>query len=310
MGEPVDDNATDRESGFPIRVIAELTGVPAATLRAWERRYGLLKPRRTAKGHRLYDNEDLETVRRVTRLLDRNHTISKAVRLVVDGGTEEAEPSKAESPWATLRKRFLRAVEAFDDNRLDALYTEALSVYPVDVVTVNLLRPLLEELGERWHSRERGIAEEHFFSAYLRNKVGARMHHAPGSTRGRRLLMACLPAEQHELGILLFALSVMARGYRVLYLGPDLPLSQVRAVAEMADPAGVLLSGSAPEFADGLRSGLAVLARSLTVPLMVGGNVSGTDPEGWLELGITPLGADYGTALERLGGLVPAFGPR
>ena len=310
MGEPVDDNPGDRESGFPIRVIAELTGVPAATLRAWERRYGLLKPKRTAKGHRLYDSEDLETVRRVARLLDRNYTISKAARLVLDGAAEEAQPLSAESPWAALRKRFFKAIEGFDDNRLDALYTEALSVYPVDVVTVNLLRPLLDELGERWDSRERGIAEEHFFSAYLRNKVGARMHHAPGGTRGRRLMMACLPGEHHELGILLFALSVRARGYRVLYLGPDLPLSQVQAVAGFADPAGVLLSGSAPEVTDELRGGLATLARSIAVPLMLGGNVSGTDPEEWRALGVAPLGADYGTALERLGALVPVYVPR
>jgi DNA-binding transcriptional MerR regulator len=291
--------------GYPIRVIAELTGVPAATLRAWERRYGLLKPRRTPKGHRVYDARDLETVRSVVRLLDQNHPISRAADMVARGvGPEDG--GDEESPWAGLRRRLLRAVEAFDEGRLDALYNEALSLYPVDLVSVNLLHPVLEVLGERWQGRERGIAEEHFFTAYLRNKIGARMHHAGGG-HGRRLLLACLPGERHELGLLLFSLSLLARGYRVLYLGPDLPLEQVRAVAEAVHPAGVLLSGSAAG-AGGVETGaLKAAARALDVPVMIGGGASDRDPEAWRAAGVTPLGSDYAGALERLAGLVPAY---
>jgi len=291
--------------GYPIRVIAELTGVPAATLRAWERRYGLLKPRRTPKGHRVYDARDLETVRRVVRLLDRNHPISRAAEMVARGAEPE-QVADEESPWAGLRRRLLRAVEAFDEGRLDALYNEALSLYPVDLVSVNLLGPVLEVLGERWQGRERGIAEEHFFTAYLRNKIGARMHHAAGGN-GRRLLLACLPDERHELGLLLFSLSLLARGYRVLYLGPDLPLEQVRAVSEAVQPAGVLLSGSVAGAGGVTASALKTVSRALEAPVMIGGYASDRDPEAWRAAGVTPLGSDYAEALERLAGLVPAY---
>lgn len=292
---------------FPIRVLSELSGVPPTTLRAWERRYGLLKPSRTPKGHRLYNNSDLETVRTVVRLLEANHPVSKAVRMVREGGEVEPNDAPDASPWSAYRKRLLRAVETFDDGKLDAVYNEALSVYPIDIVTVNLLRPVLELLGGRWQDRSAGIAEEHFFTSYLRNKVGARLHHA-GRTRGRRLLMACLPGEQHELGILLFALSAMMRGYRVLYLGPDLPLEQVLRVAGSTDVAGVLLSGTEIELTPALREQLSGLADELNIPLMLGGN-SAESREPVLEaIGVAGLGADFPAALTRLESILPAYG--
>lgn len=295
-------------SEFPIRVLSELTGVPATTLRAWERRYGLLKPKRTPKGHRLYDGADLETVRRVVQLLEANHPISRAARILRDGTPEAEGGDTGTSPWGGLRKRMLRAIEAFDDNRLDAVYNEALAVYPVDIVTLNLLRPLLELIGERWQERESGIAEEHFFTAYLRNKIGARMHHASTRAQGRRLLLACLPGEHHELGILLFGLSALARGYRLLYLGADLPLAQVARVAGSVDIGGVVLSGTTTELSAELRATLAALADALKIPLMLGGTLSDRRQEELRSLGVVPLGSAYGNAMGQLERLSPAYG--
>jgi DNA-binding transcriptional MerR regulator len=295
-------------SEFPIRVLSELTGVPATTLRAWERRYGLLKPKRTPKGHRLYDGADLETVRQVVQLLEANHPISRAAKILRDEAPQTDGADTASSIWSGLRKRMRRAIEAFDDNRLDALYNEALAVYPIDIVTLNLLRPLLEQLGERWQGRESGIAEEHFFTAYLRNKIGARLHHASARTQGQRLLLACLPGEHHELGILLFGLSAVARGYRLLHLGANLPLAQVAQVAGAADIRGVLLSGTTLDLSAQLQMALAALAADLTIPLMIGGTLSDRHQEKLSSLGVLPLGSAYGGALERLEQVIPAYG--
>jgi DNA-binding transcriptional MerR regulator len=295
-------------SEFPIRVLSELTGVPATTLRAWERRYGLLKPKRTPKGHRLYDGADLETVRQVVQLLEADHPISRAAKILREGAPKTDGADTAPSPWSALRKRMRRAIEAFDDNRLDAVYNEALAVYRVDIVTLNLLRPLLEQLGERWQELNTGIAEEHFFTAYLRNKIGARMHHASTRTQGRRLLLACLPGEHHELGILLFGLSASARGYRLLYLGADLPLAQLAQVVSSVDIAGVLLSGTTTELSEQLQTALAALADALRIPLMLGGTLSDRHQEKLSSLGVLPLGSAYGNALGRLEQVIPAYG--
>ena len=233
---------------FPIRILSEKTGVAPTTLRAWERRYGLLKPQRTPKGHRLYDAGDVEVVKRIVNLLNDNYTISKAINTIRIEELQEQSVSPIESEndesdhWEDFQQRFLTAIEMFDENKLDTVYNEALSLYPIDLVSSQILRPLLTQLGVRWVDREAGIAEEHFFTSYLRNKVGARMHHTSGKTKGSRLLMACLPGEFHELGSLLFGLSAMTRGYRILFLGADLPLDQIKSVVEKTDIDSVVLT--------------------------------------------------------------------
>lgn len=293
---------------FPIRVLAELTGVPPTTLRAWERRYGLLKPERTPKGHRIYRSKDLQTVRRIVSLLESGQTVGNAVKQLREGKVQRPDRNTDASPWSTFRRRLLRAIEGFDELKLDAIYNEALALYPIDLVTVNLLHPLLEQLGGRWCERETGVAEEHFFTAYLRNKLGARLHHSAGHNRGKCLLLACLPGERHELGALLFALSGMARGYRFLYLGPDLPLSQVAPITAKVELAAVLLSGTCEALTEELSRELASLAESLPVPLMLGGKMTEGRDDVLRSLGVLSLGAVTPVALERLESTVPPYG--
>lgn len=297
-------------AGFPIRVLSEQTGVPATTLRAWERRYGLLKPARTPKGHRIYHATDLETVRQVLSLLHAGSTIGKAAKQVKSGDPFRPEKERGDSAWTMYQKRCMQSVRAFDDRRLDAVYNEALALYPIDLVTDRLLLPMLQKLGKEWQQRSKGVAEEHFFSSWLRNKVGMRMSHESGRTRGQRLLAACLPGEHHELGILLFCLSVLAHGYRLLYLGADLPLQQVKGVTVHAGVAGVLLSGSSRELTVALHGELEALAGELSVPLMVGGEVSLQLRNSGQSGDIVPLGVDYAVAMEQLQECVPPFGKR
>ena len=295
-------------SDFPIRVLSEQTGVPATTLRAWERRYGLLKPKRTPKGHRLYTREDVDTVRQVVRLLEDDYTISKAINAIRLGEVVENTTETVPSHWISIRKRFSRAIENFDDIMLDSAYNEALSLYPIDIVTINLIRPLLKQMGDEWEERPTGIAEEHFFTAYLRNKIGARMHHAAGRNQGKRILIACLPGEFHELGILLFGLSAMTRGYRLLYLGADLPLQQVQRVAENSDIQGILLSGSGGEVAADTWDSLNSLATQSDVPVMLGGTASDRLTDNEKTSRVILLSSDYATALGRMETLIPAYG--
>ena len=101
----------------------------------------------------------------------------------------------------------LDAISHFDENRLDNIYNDALSLYPVDLVSSRLITPLLHALGKHWKESDSGIAEEHFFSVYLRNKLGSRIQHMNQRANGPLLLIACLPGEQHETGMLLFSLA-------------------------------------------------------------------------------------------------------
>ncbi len=306
---------------FPIRTLAERTGVATTTLRAWERRYGLLKPERTPKGHRLYTEEDVQLVMSVVELLSEGCAISEAARQVLSNPREKPEKlsnpaeedllgssllkDRGNNQWTTYSKRMLDAIEAFNGPRLDAIYNEASSLYPVDLISQKLLEPLLKTLGERWNLRDTGIAEEHFFFAWLRNKLGARLHHATAYAGGNCLLAACLPGHRHEVGLLLFSLAALARGYTVVYLGSDMPLESLSLVVKKSLAKAVVLAGGHEDDPESVLSGLAQLGSQINCPLFVGGQISVDHGESLLEAGALPLGEQFSLALHLVMSKVP-----
>ena len=295
-------------SQYPIRTISELTGVATTTLRAWERRYGLLKPDRTAKGHRIYSSQDIELIKEIVRLLKNNHTISEAILITRNPGLNAGMEADSDAHWSNYQQRILKAIESFNEQKLDKVYNEALSIYPVDMVTGQVIIPVLNTLGANWQSRETGIAEEHFFSAFLRNKLGARLHHESQRSRGRKILVSCLPGEYHELGILLFCIAAMGHGYQILYLGTDLPPSQLPLVVQRTDVAAVLISASNIEqFDSQLEKEIVTMIKALPVPVMFGGQLSAGCAETVSKQGAHNLGADHGRALDKMESIVPAF---
>lgn len=265
--------ANPRNELVPIRTVSQLTGVNPVTLRAWERRYGLIQPQRTPKGHRLYSHEDIDLIRRVLGLLDRGMSIGQ-VRLALDTDDEGPEREGGEDNWTVYRARMIRAVTRFDEAGLDEVYNETLALYPVNVATRRLILPLLEEIGRRREFGEGMVAEEHFFGCYLRNKLGARFHHRPRHVRSARLLMACMPEEYHEIGLLLFALSAGARGYDIVLLGANMPTGDLPDVVDRAGAGALVLSGSVEPGELTLNEVLPSLVAGVDVPVFV----SGTGP--------------------------------
>jgi DNA-binding transcriptional MerR regulator len=295
---------TDQPALYPIRTVSNLTGVNAVTLRAWERRYGLIRPHRTAKGHRLYTQGDIDLIQEVVDLLGTGVSIGQ-----VKGQVGRARPSPAAGPapegdaWRTYQRRMLHAVERFDEPGLESAYSEALALYPVDVVTERLVNPLLRALGERWQDRRGGIAEEHFFATYLRNKLGARLHHLAAQRGRTRLLAACLPGEHHELGLLLFCLAAANHGFAFVILGADTPLDEVAHAQEQARCDGIVLSGSVDP-TPAVLADLRALASRAGVPVLVGGHVAVRRDAAIREAGAHPLGTDLHAVLRRLPQLV------
>lgn len=301
-------------ASFPIRDLVKRTGVNASTLRAWENRHGLLKPVRTESGHRLYGLEDVQRVRRVQELLVQGIGLSEIVHLL-ENPVEGAKPASAETApivlessltamlgpaWQGYLVETLNALEIFSTERLDALYNDACALYPIDIVTEKLMVPVLEQLGLRWEKRHTGIAEEHFFSAWLRNKLGARLHHAAGLAHGRNLILACMPGEHHEISLLLTALAVLQQGYRVVYLGIDMPIQQLAPVCRQTHAAGIILAGrgysDAAEVAANLME-IASLVENVATPVFVGGKFSVQVQRELEQIGAQPVGDNIALGL-------------
>lgn len=275
---------------LPIRTVASLTGVLPVTLRAWERRYGLIRPQRTPTGHRYYTRDHVDLIHRVLGLTAQGVPISD-VRRALSSSDEKPSPARSAGPWARYLERMSQAIAGFDDVALDEVYDDALSLHPIERVTENLLMPLLAELGRRWERQAGAVAEEHFFAVYLRNKLGARLHHRRPRS-GPKLLLSCAPGEHHEIGMLLFALAANDAGLRCVPLGADLPLSELAPAALRAGCRAIVISSSIDPAPETLRQTLPELVALARVPVFVGGQTSVRHRDDLVRAGAIPLGTD------------------
>lgn len=188
MNEPSQDKQT---AYFPIRIVSNETGVNAITLRAWERRYGLITPRRTAKGHRLYTEQDIRLIRRVVSLLNRGIPISQAQAIIENGEPEENLPAAAParpSQWQHYREQLSSAVYEFDEGRMFSLFAEVGQFFPVDVALRFLFLPLYRHLQEN-SSQYQGAARLRFYSGFLQGRLAARLTEQQGQS-GASLVIA------------------------------------------------------------------------------------------------------------------------
>jgi len=285
---------------LPIRTVSLVTGVNAITLRAWERRYSLITPQRTPKGHRLYTQKDVERINRVVELLNQGIAVSHVKPLLdhMHGEVLASATRDEGDTWKTRQEMMLGAIERFDEPALDDTYNDALSLYPVDIVNQRLTTPLLRLLGERWKKRELGIAEEHFFSVYLRNKLGTRIQHMNQRGSGPLLLLACLPGELHEIGLLFFALAAVDTGYRVLILGANTPLQQIPGVLDIKPCVGVIFSSSSKPAGRVIDTDLHDLVNRVKTLVFVGGKTAVLHQEKLEEAGAICLGENIATGLQ------------
>lgn len=159
---------------LPIREVTRLTGVNPVTLRAWERRYGLIVPQRTSKGHRLYSPEHVLRIRQILHWLDRGVAVGQ-VKPLLDSAAARDTP--ADDEWQTLRARLVDCVEQLAERRLDQQFNQAMALYPATTLCEHLMLPLLAELEIRWQRHPTAQMEQVFFHSWLRSKLGSRIYH-------------------------------------------------------------------------------------------------------------------------------------
>lgn len=287
------------EKLYTIGTVSKLTGVGAITLRAWERRYGLIVPVRKESGHRLYTRHHIDQINRITSLTQQGMRISQISPEMLES-EPASEQGQDSGTWNEYLNSMMAAIISFDEERVEEIYNNALSLYPIGVVTKSLLTPLLIELGLRWAEGEGSIAEEHFFAFYLRNKLGARYHHRSRGNNGPRILLAGLPGEHHEMGLLLFALAAHESGYCVIPLGPNMPLHELAYVAKKKDCSAILLAGAIEPNAQTVSKALPELVKASTAPVLIGGLASVYGCDAINRAGAIALGRDIQLGLQKL----------
>jgi DNA-binding transcriptional MerR regulator len=226
--------------------LAKRTGVSPELLRAWEQRYGLLEPARTAGGFRLYSAADEARVQRMQRLVSGGLAAAQAAHLILSRepvpGTASASATILEDAAGNLVASLDRLDEQAANTALDRLF----AAYTVETVLRVVLIPYLHRLGERWETGEISVAQEHFASNLLRGRLLG-LAQGWGQGQGPGAILACLPGEHHELGLLVFGVALRRRGWRITYLGTNSPIDAVADTARSLRPAVVVLLSINPD---------------------------------------------------------------
>lgn len=236
---------------YPIRAVARMTGIGIDTLRAWERRYRAVVPRRNDRG-RLYTEADVTRLKRLAELVARGHAIG-TIATLPDGRLERLlETSEAlrdapapPAPAAALEV-LAPALEAYDLGAIEAILGRHAAMLSPTAFVFDVVLPLLREIGRRWEAGQLRPSQEHLVSAIVRTVLGTLLRTIARPDASPKVLFATPAGERHELGLLCAALLTASAGYGIVYLGADLPAADVAHAAATSGAAVVILGATTP----------------------------------------------------------------
>ena len=294
--------ALEREELFPLREVSRLTGVNPVTLRAWERRYGLIQPTRTESGHRLYSMTEIERVRSIVDWIDRGVAVSKVGKILA-----KTEPLKVlahiipddlvQAGYAQWQQQVQVAVSAFDDRALDQVYNQIFSSYSLSVVFQDILMPLWLQMLQRQDAFGQ-TSEWLFFDGFLRARVLQRIVALRGA-QPRKVIVSALAGQCRELELLVAALFLSGNdaGVRVLTTGQ--PFDELALVCERIKPQALVLFSNHAPTAD-LPRRLNRLALSLDCQVMLAGDTADLAQDSLAGSSIGCLGNEGVTMRQRM----------
>jgi DNA-binding transcriptional MerR regulator len=271
---------------FNLKAVVRETGLKPDTIRAWERRYGVPKPRRTSGGHRLYSQRDIDLLKWMYARQHEGLSISRIVDLWKGLEAEGKDPLQVTShtlmrqtvqlgdvgELANLRQDWLQACLNFDEPRAERAVSQAFALFPVNSVVLDLLLRGLVEIGEGWYRGEVAVQQEHFASALAVRRLQMLIAASPAPTRAERIVLACPPGEQHTVSLHVINLFLRRQGWEVIDLGANVPLDRLESMVTNLRPQLMIASAQHLLTAQTLQLMAATLAR-LKVPLAFGGIV-------------------------------------
>jgi MerR family transcriptional regulator, light-induced transcriptional regulator len=280
---------------FRIGELSYRVGVSPDVLRAWEKRYGLLRPRRTEGGYRLYTERDERRVRLMQHHLYGGLSAAEAAQEVARMERDGNPPDESVETPFELAQQLAVSLDAFDEDGAHEVLDRLFGLHGLERAIRDALMPYLRELGERWARRQVSIAQEHFASRLIEGRLLA-LARGWNKGPGRRAVLACPPGEQHTLPLVSFGLILRNRGWRNIYLGAETPPSTVHLAADTVGADVIVMSAVSTDRFAPVAKDLRPLAR--TCPLVLAG--PGATLELAAELDVQCLQEDPATAAEAL----------
>lgn len=234
---------SDKQGKYRINAVSEMTGIPSATLRAWERRYGVPEPRRTESSYRVYSDADVELICRVRDLGEQGMAPSEAAKLVLaDLERNRSAPANTADPFAGAMQAIVHAVEAFDPEQVHSAVRHALVMGPATSVFDRVFRPAMQEIGQRWHDGTFSVGQEHLATQIIEGATISMLSLVQHEDAEKSAVVACFADDTHSLPVLGFALHMASWDFKVVRLGTRTPPAAIRQAIEQLSPTVVGLS--------------------------------------------------------------------
>ncbi len=243
----------DTTPTFNLKVVLKETGIRPDTLRAWERRYGMPKPQRSAGGHRLYSQRDIEMIKWLMARQEEGLSIARAINLLrsqIAQGNDPLEQAELAPPQPlttlgtleSIRQEWIEACLHFDEHKAELLLNQAFALYPLETVLTEILQYGMTKIGDQWYLNDISVQQEHFASALVQRRLNSLIAACPPPTRTETVLIGNPPHEQHLLPILMLHLFLRRRGFAVINLGANVPLAKFDETVAQIKPDLVILS--------------------------------------------------------------------
>jgi DNA-binding transcriptional MerR regulator len=249
-----------------IGALSRRVGVSPELLRAWEQRYGLLQPSRSAGGFRLYSKVDEARVQSMQRHLGAGVSAAQAARLALaeaaGGSDQRPGPVRLEESSNDLKA----ALDRFDEPAAHAAFDRLLAAFRLQTVLRDAIGPYLAELGRRWERGEASVAQEHFASNLLRGRLLG-LARGWAEATGPQAVLACAPGELHDLPLISFGLVLAARGWSIIYLGPDTPVATIKDALRGGEHPLVVISAMTTDRLFAVQDELTALAADVRLAL-------------------------------------------
>jgi len=221
---------------FTIRDIENMTGIKAHTLRIWEQRYGLFNPKRRESAHRIYDNDDLKQILRVSFLYHSGWKISRIAVLSPAQVTERVRAAVAgQHNYALYATRMMEAAVDFHEEAFREIFREVVDAVGFEKAVVDVCYPYLLKVGHLWSTNNVIPAQEHFSSYIIQNRIILETDRLPATPGKPEVILFCPQGEFHELPLLFINYLLRKYGWRTLYLGCNISLKNLEPVAAVTD---------------------------------------------------------------------------
>ena len=285
---------------FNLKAVVRETGIKAETLRAWERRYGIPRPARSAGGHRIYSRRDIDTLHWLNRRRLEGLSISRAAErwqtlenegrdplqeqnLVPDQHfyasqftdapqNEYGENEEIDDQITTARAEWIVACSAFDESEAQRILSQAFALFPVETVCIHVICKGLRQLGDDWHGARVTTQQVSFAASQAIQRIKVLLGASPPPTRPGLVLMACPPGEHHTFGLALMQLILRRMGFGTVFLGENLSLSEMEVTLDRIQPDLVVLVSQQLRTAGNLLD-MCELVSGQGVPVAFGGRI-------------------------------------